>query len=140
MKKYTVTGNVPPTYTSELPCFFVHCMLRFRCVVLVQDPIRATMLWYPTSHSISTGVIPWGMKLTTHLNRLPRLGIRADILLQPLYAFTVWIRKISFTPYLTLLLYYTENPFPSSFYMLFVPIYMSYTFQKITRSVVYITL
>jgi hypothetical protein len=101
MKKYTVTGNVRPAYTSELPC-----MLRFRCVVLVQDPTSPTMLWYPTSHSISTGVIPGGMKLTTHLNRLPRSGIRAAILLQPLYAFTAWISIFhSFTSLFYAILY-----------------------------------
>ena len=84
-KKYTVTGNVPPPLrplTSELPCFFVHCTLRFRCVVLEQDcfipnyshttpyvqPCSASQ---PASYSTSTGVIPRdqsgrGMRLTGH--------------------------------------------------------------------------
>jgi hypothetical protein len=103
----------------------------------------------PASYSISTGVIPRGqsnrgMKLTTHLHPLPRLGIRAATPLHPLYAFTAWTRKISFIPLpRSSMLYCTEIRFhPTLLYAAYAiraNINLSYKFQKFTRSVFYIT-
>jgi hypothetical protein len=101
---------------------------------------------FSASHSISTGVIPRdqsrrGIKLTTHLHRLPKLAIRAAIPLHPLYAFTAWTRKISSIPLpLSSMLYRTQNRFhPTLLYSVCANTNLSYTFQKFTCSVFYIT-
>jgi hypothetical protein len=110
---------------TPVSCPASYCMLKFRCVVLVQDrfilnysqktpyvqPYSGSL---PASYSFSTGVIPRGRKLTTHLHRIPRLGICAAVPLHPLYAFTAWARKTSLNPLpRSTMLSYTENPFPS---------------------------
>jgi len=149
----------PRAYASQLPCFFVHYILKFRCVVLVQDcfipnyspttPLRPTMLRGPTSLLFNQhrGYYPGSKEPGHEANHSPPLIAKVrnscSYTLHPLCAFTAWTRKISFIPLpRSSMLYHTQQRFHPILYAICAirtNINLSYTLQKFTRSVFRIT-